>query len=114
MVAAYKVSLVGEIIGHLMIKIRSVILANIVLGEDVVPQFIQRECTPQSLAAALLPLFSDTPERHRQVEAFARLDGIMEIGKAVPSDRAAAVTLGCAARFNQIQRETVASGPPRA
>jgi lipid-A-disaccharide synthase len=39
---------------------------------------------------------SDTPERRRQTEAFARLDSIMEIGRADPSDRAARLVLDCA------------------
>jgi lipid-A-disaccharide synthase len=72
-----------------------VILANLVLGENVVPEFLQRDCTAEKLAKALLPLLSDTPERRRQTTAFARLDAIMEIGKAVPSDRAASVVLDC-------------------
>ncbi len=76
-----------------MIRIPSVILANLVLGEAAVPEFLQFKCTPQRLADALLPLMADTPDRRRQVEAFARLDGIMEIGQAAPSDRAAAVVL---------------------
>ena len=75
----------------------SVILANLVLGENVVPEFLQRHCTPERLAGALLPLLGDTPERRRQVEAFGRLDAIMDIGKAAPSDRAAAIVLDCAA-----------------
>ncbi|MEP7029596.1 MAG: lipid-A-disaccharide synthase [Pseudolabrys sp.] len=114
MVAAYKMSLLEEMVGHLMLKIKNVILANIVLGENAVPQFIQREATSQGLATALLPLMADTPERNRQIEAFARLDGIMEIGTAIPSDRAAAITLDCAAGLNQQARETVASRPPTA
>ena len=48
---------------------------------------------PSRLATALLPLMSDTPERRRQIDAFARLDAIMEIGRAIPSDRAAAAVL---------------------
>ena len=101
MVAAYKVSLLEEVVGRLLIKIQSVILANLVLGENVVPEFLQRDCTPEKLAAALVPLFGDTPERRRQIEAFARLDAIMEIGRAAPSDRAAAVVLDCAGALNQ-------------
>ena len=87
------VSLIEAAIGGLLIRIPSVILANLVLGEAAVPEFLQSKCTPQRLAAALLPLMADTPDRQRQVEAFARLDGIMEIGQAAPSDRAAAVVL---------------------
>jgi lipid-A-disaccharide synthase len=98
MVAAYKVSLLEELIVRPMIKAPSIILANLVLGERVVPELVQRTCTPEKLATALLPLFSDTPERRQQVEAFARLDKIMEIGNTVPSDRAAAVVLDCMRR----------------
>ncbi|HXZ21905.1 MAG TPA: lipid-A-disaccharide synthase [Pseudolabrys sp.] len=93
MIAAYRVSLIEEIVARLLINVPSVILANLVLGENVVPEFLQRDCAAEKLAKALLPLLGDTPERRRQVTAFARLDAIMEIGKAVPSDRAASVVL---------------------
>jgi lipid-A-disaccharide synthase len=114
MVAGYKVPLFEEAIGRMLIKVDSVILANLVLGENVVPQFLQRDFTPQRLAAALTPLLSDTPERRRQLTAFARLDTIMDIGRAVPSDRAAALVLDYVAARGQPGRETVASGPPTA
>ena len=70
-----------------MINVPSVILANLVLGENIVPEFLQRDCTAERLATALLPLLADTPERRRQIDGFARLDAIMEIGTAAPSDR---------------------------
>ena len=112
MVAAYKVPLFEELIARLLVKVDSVILANLVLGEKVVPELLQRDFTPDRLAAALLPLLSDTPERRRQIEAFGRLDGIMGNGQTSPSDRAAAVVLDCAGRADQPRRETVASVPP--
>jgi lipid-A-disaccharide synthase len=40
-----------------------------------------------------MPLLTDTSERRRQTEAFARLDSIMEVGKVSPSDRSASVVL---------------------
>ena len=100
MVAAYKVPLFEEVIARLLIKIDTAILANLVLGEKIVPEFLQRDCTADRLAAALAPLLSDSPQRLAQVAAFARLDGIMEIGRAVPSRRAAAFVLESAG-FNQ-------------
>jgi lipid-A-disaccharide synthase len=95
MVAAYQVSFIEEMIGRAFIRVKSFILANLVLDENVVPEFLQHFCTPENLAGALVPLLADTPERRRQVEAFARLDGIMAIGTAIPSDRAAEVILEC-------------------
>ena len=114
MVAAYKVSLLEELIGRMFIKVQSYILANLALGENVVPEFLQRDCTAEHLAEALLRVLGETPERQRQVEAFGRLDGLMDIGKAAPSDRAATVVLECACALNQPKREAVASVPPRA
>jgi lipid-A-disaccharide synthase len=93
MAAAYIVSLPEALVGSILIKSHSAILANLVLGENVVPEFLQWHCSPEKLAAALLPLLADTPERRRQIEAFARLDGLMEIGTAAPSERAAALVL---------------------
>ncbi len=99
-VAAYKVTLVEELIARLaglQKTLTSVILANLVIGENVVPEFLQRECTPQRLADALVPLFSDTPERLRQIDAFSRLDRIMAVD-AAPSAKAAAIVLDIARR----------------
>jgi len=100
MVAAYRVSLIEEIIAHLVglrARLTSVILANLVIGENVVPEFLQRECTADRLAEALLPLLSDTPARSRQVEAFALLDRIMAVETA-PSAKAAAIIIDIARR----------------
>ncbi len=93
MVAAYKLSPIEAAIGGLLIRVPSVILANLVLDEAVVPEFLQFKCTPERLAAALTPLLGDMPERRRQVEALGRLDALMGIGKETPSARAAAVVM---------------------
>ncbi|MDI1345677.1 MAG: lipid-A-disaccharide synthase [Pseudolabrys sp.] len=95
MVAAYKVSFLEEMVGRLLINVQSYILANLVVGENVVPQFLQYQCTPEALGGALLPLLTDTPQRNVQVEAFRTLDRIMAIGGPAPSDRAAALVLQC-------------------
>jgi lipid-A-disaccharide synthase len=95
--AAYKVPLVEEIVGRLLITAPSAILVNLILGENLVPEFLQRDCTAEKLSNALLPLLADTVQRRHQIEAFARLDALMHIGRAAPSDRAAGVVLGCAA-----------------
>lgn len=106
-VAAYKLHLLEAIIAR-MIRIQSrlpsVILANLVLGENAVPELLQEDCTADKLTAALVPLLSDTPQRARQVEAFARLDRIMGVGEAAPSAKAAAIVLdvaGAAAEGDQ-------------
>lgn len=93
MIAAYKVSALDAFIVRRLVRVPSYILVNLVLGDNAVPEIVQEECTPDRLADALAPLFTDTPERRRQVEAFARLDAIMEIGSRAPAARAADVVL---------------------
>ena len=93
MVTAYKVGGLEAFILRRAIKVQSVILANLVIGEEVIPEFLQENCTPENLAAALRAVLSDTPERRRQVEAFARIDAIMSTGNEPPSVRAADIVL---------------------
>jgi lipid-A-disaccharide synthase len=93
MVTAYKAGSVEAWIIRRRITSSSVILANLVIGENVIPEFIQEDCTPEKLAASLQEVLADTPMRHRQIEALARLDGIMATGAASPSVGAANVVL---------------------
>jgi lipid-A-disaccharide synthase len=79
MVAAYKVSWLEEIVARLAVQVPSAILPNLILEENVVPEFLQRDCTPQNLSDALAPLMAESPQRRRQIEAFTRLDRIMRL-----------------------------------
>jgi lipid-A-disaccharide synthase len=93
MVAAYRVGPVEGWIMRRVIEVNSVILANLVIGENVVPEFLQQDCTPPKLAHALREVLDDTPARQRQIEAFAKLDKIMSTGNRPPSVRAADILL---------------------
>ncbi len=91
MVAAYRVAAVEAAILRRLIRVPSVILANLVLEENIVPEFLQENCTAEFLSDALAPLLKQGPQRQRQLDAFAKLDSIMQIGSAVPSLKAAEV-----------------------
>jgi lipid-A-disaccharide synthase len=95
-VAAYRIAAWEAFIARRLIRVPSVILANLVLGENVVPELLQEECVPERLAEALLPLLGSGPERKRQLDAFGRLDEIMELATARPSRRAAEIVLAAA------------------
>lgn len=97
-VVAYRVPLIEEVVGRLLIKVPSIVLANLVLGGNVMPELLQRQVAPEPLVAALAPLLADTPERRRQLDAFARLDQVMKIGAANPSEAAAEIVLDHAGR----------------
>lgn len=67
-----------------------VILANLVLGQDVIPEFLQENRTAEIVAG---PRCSRIQLRRRQIEAFATLDTIMSTGNQPPSVRAADIIL---------------------
>ena len=93
MVTAYRTGALEAWILLRAISVKSVILANLVVGENVVPEFIQQDCTPEKLVPALREILGDSPLRRRQVEAFARIDTIMSTGNQPPGVRAADIVL---------------------
>jgi lipid-A-disaccharide synthase len=109
-VAAYRLSAVEATIARLLrlrSKVPSFILANLTLGENIMPEFIQEDATVERLVAAFEPLLAETPQRQRQIEAFGRLDAIMGIGDRAPSAKAAAIVLDVAERG---RRDAAAAG----
>jgi lipid-A-disaccharide synthase len=113
MVTAYRVTYLEAAIMRRVAQVNTVILPNLVTGERFVPEFLQDACTPQNLADALFPLLSDTPERRRQTEVFARFDTIMEVGGIAPSERAAEIVLKFAARQSHTAAPTARSASER-
>ena len=93
MVTAYRVGAVEAWIMRRAIKVSSVILANLVIGDNVVPEYLQQDCTPENLSRAVREVLDDTPMRRRQLEAFAGIDSIMSTGNQPPSVRAADIVL---------------------
>nr|WP_249798197.1 lipid-A-disaccharide synthase [Bradyrhizobium zhengyangense] len=93
MVTAYRVGAMEAFILRRAIQVSSVILANLVIGKDVIPEFLQEDCTPSRLAGALSEVLTDSPMRRQQVEAFAQLDTIMSTGDKSPSVLAADIVL---------------------
>jgi len=98
MVTAYRVGAAEAFILRRAIRVSSVILANLVIGSEIIPEFLQENCTPDNLAQALAEVLTDTPERLRQLVAFATLDAKMSTGDQPPSVRAADIVLATMGR----------------
>ncbi|MGF1621295.1 MAG: lipid-A-disaccharide synthase [Rhodomicrobiaceae bacterium] len=92
MVVAYKVDWLAERLRFLL-KVPSVVLANLVIGQNVFPELLQEDCTPEKLTEALLPLFGDTPERARQLAGLGTIADKMVLDHGTPSERAAETAL---------------------
>jgi lipid-A-disaccharide synthase len=93
MVVAYRVDPVAAPFLRRMIKAPTTVLANLVLGDNAFPEFHQEKSSPENLAAALLPLLSDTPERRGQLAALGRIPALMESAGTNPSEAAASIVV---------------------
>jgi lipid-A-disaccharide synthase len=93
MVTAYRTGSAEAWILRRAIKVNSVILANLVIGDNVIPEFLQQDCTPEKLVPALQEVLGDSALRRKQIEAFAKIDQILSTGNLPPSARAADIVL---------------------
>jgi lipid-A-disaccharide synthase len=98
MVVAYRVDPVARMLKRLFLNVPSIVLTNLVLGENAVPEFLDEDGSPSTLSRETLALLSDTPARMAQLDALQRLQAAMRIGDELPSDRVAAIVLDLAAR----------------
>jgi len=93
MVGAYKVSRIEEQLKYL-IKVPSILLPNLILGERAIPERLQKDCAPAPLAEAMAEIVGDGPARSRQLEALSRLDRLMALPDGgAPSAHAARAVL---------------------
>ncbi|HLJ71295.1 MAG TPA: lipid-A-disaccharide synthase, partial [Roseiarcus sp.] len=77
-----------------LVRVPSILLPNLILGERAIPEILQGECKPERLAGLLGALIRDSAERQAQLAALARLDKRMRLDTGeTPSARAARLTL---------------------
>ncbi|MGD9656671.1 MAG: lipid-A-disaccharide synthase [Methylocystis sp.] len=97
MAVAYRVSRAESLL-RFLVNIHSIVLPNLILGENVVPEFLQRQATPRALAEALKPLLGESDARDAQLAAFKRVRArLLEAGRS-PSAKAAEIVLAYASR----------------
>jgi lipid-A-disaccharide synthase len=95
MVVAYRADPIASSLRFLLIA-PSVVLPNLILGKNLFPELLNKECNGGALSEALLPLLREGPERERQLSAAQRVKQlILEEGEP-PSRRAAGIVLACA------------------
>ena len=107
MVVAYKVEPLAAYL-RFLVKVPSIVLPNLVLGENAFPELIQEECTAPHLADAVAGIMGDTPARSRQVAALSGIKprmGLQTDGtlRLTPSRESARIVLDAAlARSSRI------------
>jgi lipid-A-disaccharide synthase len=96
MVVAYRVEPIVRLLKPLL-SVHSIVLANLVLGENAVPEFLDEAGTPDVLARETLALLSDSEKRRAQARALDRMLELTALPDgAHPSDKAAAIVVEAA------------------
>lgn len=73
MVIAYRMHPLTYRIAKRVVDVEHIGLVNLIAGERLAPEFVQDEAQPEALAAALIPLIQDGPERERMLRELQRV-----------------------------------------
>ena len=91
-VITYRISPVSWMLGKIMIRSRYKGLVNLIAGEEIVPEYLQAQATPQNLARAALRLLQDESQAGAMR---SRLAGIRErLGSRRATEAAAGIVAG--------------------
>jgi lipid-A-disaccharide synthase len=77
LVVLYRMATVSHAIARRVVKLQRFGLVNIVAGEDVAPELLQAEVTPERILAALLPLWDDGAPRAAAQARLGRVRGLL-------------------------------------
>jgi lipid-A-disaccharide synthase len=99
MVIVYKVPWLVYLIARVLVRVRSIGLANLIAGRPFIPELIQHEATPVRLAAEARRILDDPAYREAMRAEMARVRSLL--GTPGASRRAAAAVL------EQVRREGI-------
>ena len=100
-VIAYKINPLAAFLARRLIRVRFVSLVNIILDRPIVPEFLQNDCRPERLEAAIDHLLGDGEARARQVAAGREALHRLGLGGPPTGERAARVVLDVIERYSK-------------
>jgi len=92
MVVAYRVDAIASFIGRhrnwfkWLVDVPSMVLPNLIMGENVVPEFFDRDCHPEALSSALIEIHRSEAIREKQREFLS--EAAIEVGCDDPYETA--------------------------
>ena len=104
-VMVYRVSPLTYLLGKPRVKVPRFAMVNLIAGEQVVPELVQRDFTAQNVVARLQEILPDGTARSRMLEGLTRVKGLLRPPQDVrvgppphPADRAAEIILALSRR----------------
>ncbi len=91
MVIMYKVTWLTYLLGRMLVKLPYIGLVNVIAGKKIMPECIQRDATPERVAAAALDFLADESKYLAAVDALRAVRA--RVGREGASGRAAEAVL---------------------
>lgn len=91
MAVAYKTSTINYAIGKRLVNVDNIAMVNILAGKRIVPELVQHEVSPHSLADAIRPVFEDESFYSNTVEELKIIK--QQMGSVGTSERVAEIVL---------------------
>ncbi|RMG58062.1 MAG: lipid-A-disaccharide synthase [Deltaproteobacteria bacterium] len=76
-VVIYTVSTLTYIIGKMLVRLRNIALPNIILGEEIFPELIQRAATPETICCRVAEFVEDEEKKERVRKGSRRLRDLL-------------------------------------
>jgi lipid-A-disaccharide synthase len=93
MVVTYRANPITMWMVRWFAKVRYACLLNLLADREIVPELLQENCTPDKLAAALLPLLTDPSAAQALRAAYQPVLETLRPAAGHPSDAAASAVL---------------------
>jgi len=91
MIVVYRVSPLTYLIGKILIKVKNIGMVNIIAGETIVPELIQKNVTPEKISGAVVRILENPSKQEEIKRALNRLKE--KIGNPGASFRAAQIII---------------------
>lgn len=92
-VIGYRLNPITSLIIRKIVNVQYASLVNLLAEEEIVPELLLADCTPQRLTAAVLPLLEGGKAANRQREGFSRVLAKLRPEAGLPSEAAAEAVL---------------------
>jgi lipid-A-disaccharide synthase len=99
MVVTYRVNPITAAIVRRIVKVSHAAMVNLLAGREVVPELIQKHCTPDRLAAEIGRLIENEEAANAQRAAFAAVVESLRPPEGLPSEAAATAVLALIPRL---------------
>lgn len=93
MVVAYKLNPLTAFLAKRVLTLNYVSLANILQDKEIIPEFLQDNCTPDNIALALESLIKNPKKAAAQIEQASQSIALLKADDRLPSEKAADTVL---------------------